>query len=125
MFSYLRGEGCGAIVLVPFSAAKSGSIYANILGTGVMADGTSASITAPNGSAQKKLIERALEVSNIKLSDIDYIEAHGTGTTLDDPIEIEALTEVLAQSRSQSKPLIVGSVKAKLVTLNTLQVLQA
>jgi epothilone polyketide synthase D len=49
---YLRGEGCGAILLKPANAAKPGSVYANVLGASVMSDGTSASITAPNGSAQ-------------------------------------------------------------------------
>ena len=102
------------IVLVPSSTARSGSIYANVLGATVMSDGVSASLTAPNGSAQKRLIARALEVSNIQPSDVNYIEAHGTGTALGDPIELEALAEVLAQTRSQSKTLIVGSVKANI-----------
>ena len=110
----MRGEGCGAIVLAPTDTAKSGSIYANVLGTSVMSDGTSASITAPNGSAQKKLIKRALELSNLEPRDIDYIEAHGTGTALGDPIEVEALSEVFSRSRSQSNPLIVGAVKANI-----------
>ena len=79
-----------------------------------MSDGTSASITAPNGSAQKKLIERALEVSNFEPSDVNYIETHGTGTALGDPIEVEALAEVFAQSRSQFNPLLVSSAKANI-----------
>ena len=86
LHSYLRGEGCGAIVLVPSGSAKSKLVYATILGTSVMSDGKSASITAPNGSAQKKLIEKSLEVSNLKPSDVDYIECHGTGTA--GPLEI-------------------------------------
>ena len=49
---YLRGEGCGAILLMPTNAAKPGSVYANVLGASVTSDGKSASITAPNGSAQ-------------------------------------------------------------------------
>ena len=92
-------------MLVPSNNTKSGSVYANILGTSVMSDGTSASITAPNGSAQKKLIEQALQTSNLKPSDVDYIESHGTGTALGDPIEVEALAEVFHQSRSQIHPL--------------------
>ena len=111
--SFLRGEGCGVIVLDLFSVAKS-KVYANILGTSVMSDGTSASITAPNGSVQKRLVERALGVSNLKPSVVDYIESHGTGTALGDPIEVEALAEVFAHSRSQSNPLIVGAVKANI-----------
>ena len=92
-YSYLRGEGCGAIVLVPSDKAKSGSVYVNILGTSVMSDGKTASITAPNGTAQMKLIKRALEVSNLEPSDVDIIEAHRTGTSLGDPIKMEALAE--------------------------------
>ena len=114
MFSYLRGEGCGAIVLVPSNKAKSGSVYANILGTSVMSDGTSASITAPNGSAQKMLLEKALQTSNLRSSDVDYIESHGTGTALGDPIEVEALAGVFGTSRSQSNPLLAGGVKANI-----------
>ena len=79
-----------------------------------MSDGKSASITAPNGSAQKKLMEKALKVSNVKPSFVDYIECHGTGTALGDPIEVEALAEVFSQFRSQSNPLIVGAVKANI-----------
>ena len=114
MRSYLRGEGCGAIVLVPSDSTKIGLVYADILGTNVMSDGKSASITAPNGSAQKKLIEKALGVSNLKPSDVDYIESHGTGTALGDPIEVEALAEVFSQFGSQSNSLIVGAIKANI-----------
>ena len=94
LFSFLRAEGCGVIILVPSRVAKSGSVYSNILGTSVMSDGKSASITAPNGSAQKELIEKALGISNCQPSDVGYVESHGTGTALGDPIELEALAEV-------------------------------
>ena len=110
----MRGEGCGAIVLVPSGSAKSRLVYATILGTSVMSDGKSASITAPNGSAQKKLIEKSLEVSNLKPNDVDYIECHGTGTALGDPIEVEALAEVFGQLRSQSNILTFGAVKSNI-----------
>merc|ERR1719253_1852148 len=79
-----------------------------------MSDGKSASITAPNGSAQEKLIKRALDASGINTTDVDYIEAHGTGTALGDPIEIEALAEVFAESRSESHPLTIGAVKSNI-----------
>ena len=93
MFSYLQGEGCRAIAIVPVESAKSGSIYVNILETSFMSDSTYASITAPDGSAQKNLIERTLEVANLAPSAVDYIVARGTGTALGDPIEVEALAE--------------------------------
>ena len=115
---YLRGEGCGAIVLQPFDAeASSGNVYANILGTSVQSDGKSASITAPNGLAQERLIQKALKMSNIKPGDVDYIEAHGTGTALGDPIEMEALAGVFAESfdrSSLSHSLMVGGVKSNI-----------
>ena len=111
---YLRGEGCGAILLKRSSKVEQNSAYANILGASVMSDGTSASITAPNGSAQERLIKRALEASGIKPNDVDYIEAHGTGTVLGDPIELEALAEVFAESRLGSHPLMIGSVKSNI-----------
>jgi len=111
---YLRGEGCGAILLKRSSEVKPNSAYANILGASVMSDGTSASITAPNGSSQEQLIKRALEASGIKPNDVDYVEAHGTGTALGDPIEVETLAEVFAESRDESHPLMIGSVKSNI-----------
>ena len=114
MHSYLRGEGCGALVLVQSGKAEPGLVYANILATNVMSDGTSVSITAPNGAAQEELINRTVKKSGISASSVDYIEAHGTGTALGDPIEMEALAEVFACSRSQSNPLMVSSVKANI-----------
>ena len=60
------------------------------------------------------LVRKALEESGVKPSDVDYIEAHGTGTSLGDPIEIEALAEVFAKSKSESRPLMLGSVKSNI-----------
>ena len=111
---YLRREGCGAILLVSTNTAKPGSVYANVLGASVTLDGKSASTTAPNSSAQERLIKKALEESGINPSDVDYIEAHGTGTALGDPIEIEALADVFAESKTESRPLMVGSVKSNI-----------
>jgi len=82
---YLRGEGSGALVLMPARKAKPGLIYVNVLGTSVMSDGASASITAPNGAAQETLINRALDASGLSPRDVDYVEAHGTGTALVTP----------------------------------------
>ena len=116
---YLRGEGCGAIVLEAFDESSSADVYANILGTSVMSDGKSASITAPNGLAQERVIRQALKVSNIRTDEVDYIEAHGTGTALGDPIEMEALAGVFAasmndSSSTSSRSLLVGSVKSNI-----------
>ena len=111
---FLRAEGCGAILLKRTSDVGQNSAYASILGASVMSDGTSASITAPNGSSQEQLIKRALEASGIKPNDVDYVEAHGTGTALGDPVEVEALAEVFAESRHESHPLMIGSVKSNI-----------
>ena len=95
--------------------SSSTEAYANILGTSIMSDGKSASITAPNGLAQERVIRQALKVSNIRPEEVDYIEAHGTGTALGDPIEMEALAGVFATSMSESeRSLLVGSVKSNI-----------
>ena len=115
---YLRGEGCGAIVLEAFDAdALAGKVYANFFGASVQSDGKSASITAPNGFAQERLIKEALKVSNVKPAEVDYIEAHGTGTALGDHIEMEALAGVFSgsiDSSSTERTLMVGFVKSNM-----------
>jgi len=111
---YLRGEGCGAIILKPSDISSPDRIYSSILGTCVASDGKSATITAPNGSAQERLIYTALETAGIEPNEVDYIEAHGTGTSLGDPIEIDALSSVFGNSREDIYPLSVGSVKSSI-----------
>lgn len=110
----LRGEGCGAIILKPSDISSPDRIYSSILGTCVASDGKSATITAPNGSAQERLIYTALETAGIEPNEVDYIEAHGTGTSLGDPIEIDALSSVFGNSREDIYPLSVGSVKSSI-----------
>ena len=112
---YLHGKGCGAIVLKAFNEQSSRNVYAHIIGTIFMADGNSASITAPIGLAQERVIRQTLKVSGMQAEDVDYIEGHGTGTVLGDPIEIEAIAGVFATSRKRSirsHSLVVGSVKS-------------
>ena len=113
---YVRGEGAGAILLKPLNQALSDKdqILAVIKGTAVNHDGASSSFTAPNGSAQQKVIRLALKNAGIKPVDVDYVEAHGTGTRLGDPIEIQALGAVYGENRSKDRPLWVGSVKANI-----------
>jgi acyl transferase domain-containing protein len=111
-----RGEGCGAIALKRLSdaIADGDNILALIRGSAVNQDGRSSALTVPNGVAQKKLIRQALANSNVEAADIDYIEAHGTGTSLGDPIEVEALGEVFGNNHSQDHPLVIGSVKTNI-----------
>lgn len=110
---YVRGEGCGVIVLKRLSdaIADGDNILAMIRGSAVNHDGFSNGLTAPNGPAQEAVIRKALTNAGVKPSQIQYIEAHGTGTSLGDPIEVSALGRVLSQDRSWNNPLTIGSVK--------------
>ncbi len=113
---YVRGEGCGMIVLKRLSdaVADGDRILAVIRGSAVNQDGRSSGITAPNGTAQEALIRQALAAAGVGPQEIDYIEAHGTGTSLGDPIEANALAAALGPGRGPSRPLVVGSVKTNI-----------
>ena len=108
---YVRGEGCILLVLRRLSdALKSGErILGVIRGSAVNQDGRSGGLTAPNGPAQTAVINAALRSGGVAASEISYMETHGTGTPLGDPIEAGAIVEALCASRSV--PLMIGSVK--------------
>jgi amino acid adenylation domain-containing protein len=110
----VRGEGCGVVVLKKLSAAERDGdhIHAIIRGSGVNQDGLSSGLTAPYGPAQEKLITNVWKRCRLNSADIGYIEAHGTGTELGDPIEIAALGNILSKDRNT--PLYVGTVKANI-----------
>lgn len=110
---YVRGEGCGVIVLKRLSdaVANGDNILAVIRGSAVNQDGRSSGLTAPNGPAQEAVIRQALLNAGVEPNQVDYLETHGTGTPLGDPIEVNALAAVLGQNRSPDKPLLIGSVK--------------
>ncbi|MGV0742697.1 type I polyketide synthase [Mycolicibacterium sp. XJ870] len=112
---YVRSEGCGVVVLKRVSdALRDGDrVLATVRGSAVNQDGASSGQTVPNGPAQQALMRQALASSRLQPSDIDYIEAHGTGTGLGDPIELDALSEVFGD-RGDSAPLVLGSVKTNL-----------
>ena len=111
---YVRGEGCGIVVLKRFSdAIKDGdSIYALLRGSAVNQDGRTAGITAPNGLAQQAVIRQALLSAGIAADQLSYIETHGTGTALGDPIEVKAIAEVMGEARFGDAHCVLGSVKA-------------
>ncbi len=113
---YVRGEGCGLVVLKRLSDALAGGdrILALLRGTAVNHDGRSNGLSAPNGPAQEAVIRAALADARLAPGLIEYIEAHGTGTRLGDPIEIEALQSVLCNGRSRERPLVLGSVKTNI-----------
>jgi acyl transferase domain-containing protein/NADPH:quinone reductase-like Zn-dependent oxidoreductase/acyl carrier protein len=113
---YVRGEGCGVVVLKRLSDAVAASdrILALIRGSAVNHDGRSNGLSAPNGPAQEAVIHAALRDAGLQPRHVSYIEAHGTGTRLGDPIEIEALRAVFGRDRSEHQPLVVGSVKTNI-----------
>jgi acyl transferase domain-containing protein/acyl carrier protein len=110
-----RGEGCGVVVLKKLSSAlrDRDRVLAIIRGSAVNQDGKTNGLTAPNGLAQQRVLRRALQDAGIEPWEIGYVEAHGTGTALGDPIEFEALAEVLGGVQRTS-PCTLGAVKANL-----------
>jgi acyl transferase domain-containing protein len=110
---YVRAEGCGAIVLKRLSDAQADgdNILALIRGSAINQDGRTSGLTVPNGPQQAAAIRQAIANSGITPEQVNYIEAHGTGTSLGDPIEIGALGTIFNQ---RSQPLIIGSVKTNI-----------
>lgn len=110
---YVRGEGCGFFVMKRLSDAISDgdSILAVIRGSAVNHDGRGAGLNAPNLKAQEDVIRRALEDAGVLPEQISYLEAHGTGTVVGDPLEVEAIGHVFAKAKPPQDPLLLGSVK--------------
>jgi acyl transferase domain-containing protein/NADP-dependent 3-hydroxy acid dehydrogenase YdfG len=111
---YVRGEGVGVLVLKPLenALADRDPVHAVIRGSAVNQDGRTRGITVPSGRAQKLVIQAACEKAGIDPSMVEYIEAHGTGTAVGDPIEAESLGSVFGPCRKD--PLIIGSCKANI-----------
>ncbi|WP_255330929.1 MULTISPECIES: type I polyketide synthase, partial [unclassified Serratia (in: enterobacteria)] len=109
-------EGCGVVVLKRMSdALRDGDrILAILRGSAVNHDGHTPGLTVPSGSAQEAVIRAALQQAGVRPADVDYVECHGTGTRLGDPIEVQALGAVLGEGRSTDQPLILGSVKSNI-----------
>ena len=108
-----RGEGCGIIVLRRLSDALAAGdpIRAVIRGSAINHDGHSSGLTVPSQVAQERLLRQALQAARLEPHEVDYLEAHGTGTALGDPIEMGALASVFHDRR---QPLWVGSVKTNI-----------
>ncbi|HNB69700.1 MAG TPA: type I polyketide synthase [Acidobacteriota bacterium] len=113
---YVRGEGAGLVVLKPLSKAiaDNDSIYAVIRGSAVNQDGRSNGLTAPNQHAQEAVLQEAYTRATVSPGQVQYIEAHGTGTALGDPIEVKALGKVLSQDRTPDSKCAIGSVKTNI-----------
>nr|VFJ45201.1 MAG: thioester reductase domain-containing protein [Candidatus Kentron sp. DK] len=110
---FSRGEGCGIVVLkrLPDALADGDNVLAVIRGSAIIHDGPSSGFTVPNGLSQEKTIRRALERARVAPAQISYVETHGTGTSLGDPIEVGALGAIFAGNHSEDFPLTIGSVK--------------
>lgn len=110
---YGRGEGAGVVVLKRLADAErdGDTVLAVIRGSAVGHDGRSSGMTVPNPAAQQQVIQAAIAQAGLAPADIDYTEAHGTGTSLGDPIELRAMAAALGGERQASSPLLVGSVK--------------
>lgn len=113
---YVRGEGCGVIVIKRLEdAIRDGDhIRAVIRGSAINQDGASGGLTVPNGVAQQRVISDALKRANLEPRDVGYLEAHGTGTSLGDPIEAQAAGAVLGAGREPDAPLLIGSAKTNI-----------
>jgi acyl transferase domain-containing protein len=109
---YVRGEGCGLLVVKRLAdALRDGDpVLAVVAGTAVNQDGRTTALTAPSGRAQAAVIRAALDDAGLTPADVGYLEAHGTGTPLGDPIEVGALAEVFGGG---DDPLWVGSAKTQ------------
>ena len=110
---YGRGEGAGVVALMRLSdaLASDAPVFGVLLGSAVMHDGTSSGITTPNGASQQRVIRRALDAAGISPQSVDYVECHGTGTVLGDPIEVNALAAAYGP-REPGMPLRLGTAKS-------------
>lgn len=113
---YLRGEGCGVVTLRPLADAErdGDSILGVIKGSAIGHNGSGGGLTVPNPKAQEQVIREALRRAKLSPHEVSYLEAHGTGTELGDPIEVQAAAAALATDRNGSGPLLVGSVKTNI-----------
>ncbi|ATQ70566.1 MULTISPECIES: SDR family NAD(P)-dependent oxidoreductase [Methylosinus] len=111
---FVQGEGVGIVLLKPLAAALADgdSIRAVILGSAINAGGKTSGYTVPNPRAQSQVVTRALRSAGAPPASISYVECHGTGTSLGDPIEIAGLADALSEGRAA--PCALGSVKSNI-----------
>lgn len=113
---FVPGDGVGVVVLKPLSKAieDHDNIYATIIGSGINQDGATNGITAPSSKAQEDLERNVYEKFSIDPNTIQMIEAHGTGTKLGDPIEVQALTRAFRSFTNDNNFCAIGSIKTNI-----------
>ncbi|WUB43691.1 type I polyketide synthase [Streptomyces griseorubiginosus] len=113
---YVRGEGGGVVVLKTLrqAVADGDHVYCVIRGGAVNNDGGGGALTTPRGAAQEDVLRRAYGAAGVEPSEVRFVELHGTGTPVGDPVEAGALGAVLGAGRTADRPLLVGSVKTNI-----------
>jgi acyl transferase domain-containing protein/NADPH:quinone reductase-like Zn-dependent oxidoreductase/NAD(P)-dependent dehydrogenase (short-subunit alcohol dehydrogenase family)/acyl carrier protein len=113
---YVRSEGGGVVLLKPLARALADGnrILAVVAGTGVNSDGRKPGLTVPSHEAQAELLREVYGRAGIAPEDIDYFEAHGTGTAVGDPLEARAIGEAIGRHRPPENPLPIGSIKGNI-----------
>ena len=114
---FVRSEGAGLFVLKPLSdALRDGDrIRAVIRGSAVSNNGgSSQSLMTPSRVGQSNVLKQALKAARLSPAELQYLEAHGTGTAVGDPIEISALSDVIGKDPDRAEPCVIGSIKSNL-----------
>ena len=114
---FVRAEGAGVVLLRPLADAQANGdhVYALIRGTGVSADGRDGGhMMAPGRSGQVQAMRDAYRLAGFAPCEIDFVETHGTGTAIGDPVEIAALGDVMSEGRGANRPLRVSSIKGNI-----------
>ncbi len=113
---FMRGEGCAVLILKRLEDAEASGdrIWAVIRGSAINQDGASKGLWVPDVQSQERVIEDALDRAGVAPSTINYLEAHGTGTRVGDPVELHAASAVYGRERDVRKPLMMGSVKTNI-----------
>lgn len=113
---YVRGEGGGLVALKPLETALADGdpVYCVIAGSALNNDGAGAGLTVPSAEAQADVIRNACRRAGVAGEEVQYVELHGTGTRVGDPIEAAALGSALGASRPPARPLAVGSAKTNI-----------
>ncbi|MGU8077190.1 SDR family NAD(P)-dependent oxidoreductase [Burkholderia pyrrocinia] len=113
---FVASEGVGVVLLKPLAAARRDGdhVHGVIKGSMIASGGRTSGYTVPSPRAQTSVIARALSRAGVDPDDIDYLEAHGTGTALGDPIEIKGLAGAFGARRSVAPPCVLGSVKSNI-----------